>query len=210
MRSVTLIILSLVGTAAGAAPSANTSSRNKATPRVALSSSLVIKVADRDTAADALIAATEKLDGYFTTRSDEMVVLKVPVASAKALTAQAEKMGVVIERNFEARDVGALLDEKRTLLKSRQGVFKRYFAVLNSASSNTIVEVEAEMTRLVQEIEVLQGTIRLIEHQLTFAQVIVRFEFHDRRPPVRDGTSSFAWLNTMNLADLIWEFGHEN
>ena len=81
--------------------------------------------------------------------------------------------------------------------------------MLNTAGPNAVVEVEQQMTTLVEEIESLKGQLQLFEHQLQLADIVVSFQFRDRRPPVRDGSSSFKWLNTMNLVDLIWEFGRE-
>jgi hypothetical protein len=174
--------------------------------RVAVSSTLVVKVTDRDAAADAAIDTAEKAGGYFITRDNQQVVLKVPVPKAEDVTAKAAGLGVVVQRSFAANDIGQTLDEQRTLLKSRETVFQRYFAVLASATPSTIVEVESEMTRLVAQIESLKGQIKLMEHQLRYATITVQFEFRDRRPPVRTGNSSFAWLNTVNLSDLMGAF----
>lgn len=178
-------------------------------PRTAVEATLVVKVSDKDQAADAIIADAEKRGGYFARRTDDEVVLKVPVAAADGLIDGVEALGVVVDKSFNARDVGARLGELRTRLKSRQDVFARYFQVLDTASISSIVEVESEMTQLVQEIEQLKGAIQLIEHKLQLAQITVRFRFRDRRPPARDGSSSFAWLNTVNLADLLGVFAHE-
>jgi hypothetical protein len=178
-------------------------------PRVAYQHSLVLKVGNRDQVADQLIVAVEKLDGYFIERTDEMLRLKVPVESVKKVLAAVEPLGVVIERKQEAQDLGDSMDERRTRLASKQEVLQRYFAVLSNAGPSAVVEVEQEMTSLVQEIESLKGSLTMYEHQLKYADVVVSFQFRERRPPVRDGSSSFRWLNTMNLADLIWGFSHE-
>ncbi len=177
-------------------------------PRTAISSSVVLKVADRDASADAIVAKAEARGGYFASRTDDQVTLKVPAGEAESFIAEVEAIGKVVDRSYSADDVGGRLRELRTRLRSRQQVFRRYFSVLGSASQSTIVQVEAQMTELVQEIEGLKGQIRLLEHQLELAEVVVRFEFRDRRPPSRDGNSSFAWLNTVNIADLFEEFAH--
>ncbi|MBI5508052.1 MAG: DUF4349 domain-containing protein [Deltaproteobacteria bacterium] len=180
-----------------------------AKPRVAVRHALVLKVGNRDQAADAAVALAEKLDGYFVERTDDYVRFKVPVARVKELLHQLEPLGVVIQRNVEAQDLGERMDEQRTRLNSKQEVLQRYFAVLGIAGANAVVEVESQMTQLVQEIEGLKGQLQMCEHQLRLAEVGVSFQFRDRRPPVRDGSSSFEWLNTMNLADLLWSFGHD-
>jgi hypothetical protein len=210
MRAIALWVAILLPITALAQDEGKKRKKKNDEPRTAISSSMVLKVSDRNKTADTLIEESEKLGGYFSSRTDDMVTLKIPTAGAKAFIAETEKLGKVVDRSFAANDVGGHLRELRTLLKSRQQVFQRYFAVLNSASQNTIVQVEAQMTQLVQEIEGLKGQIRLIQHQLQFAEVVVRFEFRDRRAPSRDGNSSFQWLNTVNIADLFEEFAHAN
>lgn len=177
-------------------------------PRNAISSTIVLKVTDRNQAADVLIAEAERLGGYFLTRDDNQVILLVPSAKAEVLLAKIDPMGTVVQRSFAANDVTARLRELRTRLKSREEVFRRYFSVLQSAGQGTVVQVESQMTSLVTEIEGIKGSIRLIEHQLDYATITVRFQFRERRPPSRDGNSSFAWLNTVNLADLFSEFSY--
>ena len=46
----------------------------------------------------------------------------------------------------------------------------------------------------------------LMRHRIAFARIEVLFEYRDRSAPVPDGRSSFAWLNSMNLSDLLEEF----
>jgi hypothetical protein len=58
----------------------------------------------------------------------------------------------------------------------------------------------------VAEIETLKGQLRHLQDRIALARVEVRFEYRDRSAPVPDGSSSFAWLNTMNLIDLLEEF----
>lgn len=173
---------------------------------IAQSDELVVKVADPVVAADALVATVEELGGYFASRADAAVTLKVPALQRKALLEKAKAMGVVVQEAHQARDLTQQLEEWRTLLASRRGVFARYEAVLKEASAEAVVTVEREMTALVQAIEQLEGQLRMAEHQLEYAQVVVRFEFRDRTPPTNDGKSSFVWLNGLNLADLLQEF----
>jgi hypothetical protein len=187
-----------------------TSEPNVAAPRVAIGAGLVLKVTDRSQAADTLIARAEELGGYFSSRRDDLVVLRVPTAALAKLIAAVEPLGQIVQRTHEARDVTFELDVKRTLLASREGVLTRYFEVLGDAGPSAVVTVERQMTQLIQEIEQLRGALQLLEHNIAYAEVTVSFQFRERQAPGRDGRSSFAWLNTMNLVDLIEEFRHEN
>jgi hypothetical protein len=177
-------------------------------PELAVHTSLVLKVADRVKIADQLVAEGERRGGYFTERSDETVTLKVPAARFKELVSVAEMLGVVVQRNHHAEDVALQLAELRARLRSRQEVLERYFAVIKTANVGQVVSVEREMTRLVQEIEQVKGELRVLEHQVELSTLNVQFQFQDRRPPAADGSSSFAWLNTVNLVSLLEDFAH--
>jgi len=193
-----------------AAPSAPTETPAPASAldHVALSASLVLKVVDRDKSADTLVAETERLGGYFAVRTNDRLVLKVPKSAMLALLRAAEAQGIAVARSRNAEDLAVDLQKRRALLASRREVLKRYFEVLATASASSVVAVEQQMTGLIQEIEGLLGSIRMIEHRLGFAQVSVEFRFRERQPPARDGSSSFSWLNTVNLLDLVQDLTH--
>ncbi len=176
--------------------------------RVALRSRVTVKVGDRDGAAEAIIKKAGAMGGYFTVRDNDHVVLKVPRTSLKSLQEYAESLGAVVGLEVEAVDVGGQLQEQTTLLHSREEVLKRYFAVMRSAGVDTIVEVEAAMTDLVEEIEELKGELKVLKHRANFGELNVAFQFHDRRPPESGGHSSFEWINSVNLVDLMEDFGH--
>jgi len=178
-------------------------------PRVAYRYDMVLKVADRDAAADSAIELAEKSGGYFVERTDELVHLKVPVESFHLVLAGLEPLGAILNRQSQAADLGETLDEQETLLHSREQMLLRYFAVLAAADAQSVVVVERQMTTLVQSIESLRGTLQLAQHQLLLADITIRFRFRDRQAPVNDGHSSFAWLNTVNLADHLAEFARE-
>ncbi|MBN1959484.1 MAG: DUF4349 domain-containing protein [Deltaproteobacteria bacterium] len=175
-------------------------------PKVTVSTSLVLKVTDRTQAADDLIKRNEELGGYFSQRQNDYVVLRVPHHALAKVIAMAESLGKVIQKTYNSTDVTFDIEEKRTLVASREAVLARYFKVLDGASLNAIVSIEHEMTQLIADIEQLRGSLNLIEHHVAFADLTVNFQFRERQPPIRDGSSSFAWLNTVNLIDLIEDF----
>ncbi len=174
--------------------------------RIAVRDALTIKVGDRDKAADAVIAAAESVGGYFTSRNDNYMRLRIPAKKQAEVLEKVAKLGLVVQRTHAANDLTSQLEEQRTLLASRRDVLQRYFTVLQTARPQAVTTVEHEMTSLIAEIEELEGALRMAMHQLQYAELEVSFEFRDRQPPARDGSSSFQWLNSMNLADLIGDF----
>lgn len=171
-----------------------------------LSASQTLQVDDKDKAAHSLIAAAESLGGWFSSLTDDAVVLRVPAAQLEALLAQAATLGTVVEKNYGRVDSSEELRTLRTRLSSRQEMLQRYLAVLNDANRDATVTLGREIARVISDIEGIQGRIRLLEEQSAFAQVSFSFRFRDRAAPTSDGASAFAWLNQLNLSDMLYDF----
>ena len=187
-------VLLLTGTAVGAEETS------------AVQVQMVVKVSDRDHAAERLVAGAAALQGYFTRRARDGVVLQVPAEGLKALLADAGAVGQVIDRQWRREDLGGVLIELEAALKAKTEVQRQYLALLAQADTDAALAVEEELVRLTAEIETLQGRIRHLRHRIAFARVEVRFDHRDRPMPAPDGRSSFAWLNTLNLSDLLEDF----
>jgi hypothetical protein len=185
-----------------------------ATPAASLSAganeaTIVVKVSDRDTAAESLIKKVEALGGYFAERTDQSVIFKVPRSTEDQVELHARTLGTVIDRQQKTEDLGFLLDRARSQLKSREEMMKRYLDVLASAGPGQVVTVEREIVKLIEEIELEKGSLKTMEHRIRYAKVTVLFQFRERKAPARDGTSSFAWINSVNLSDLLGDFRRE-
>jgi len=135
-----------------------------------------------------------------------IALLGVPSGFATGCAPHHAIMGKVVDRDWQSDDLGARLDDARSRLKAREEVLQRYLAVLAEAKPESIVAVQREITRVVGEVEQAKGTIRYLEHRVAYSEAAISFQFQDRSAPSRDGTSSFRWLNTVNLADLVVDF----
>jgi len=176
---------------------------------VDVDASMILKVQRPQETADALIAKARQNGGYFASRSNQQVRFKIPVAQVDAFIEHIAKQGELIGRDFNSSGLTAAIAETSARLKAREEVLARYFEVLQSASPEAVVTVEREITSLVQQIEELKGRLRYLNHQAQYADVDVRFQFRDRAAPARDGSSSFPWLNTINLPDLVGAFHND-
>ncbi len=169
----------------------------------AVSASLVVAVDQRDEAADALVDRARELGGWFQARTRDSVALRVPADQAEAFATWAGEQGKVLARSLERVDVSRELADARGRLEAREAVLDRYGEVLATARAGSVVEVERQITWAIEEIERLKGRIRVLEDQARWARIDVAFQFRDRSAPARDGTSSFAWLNTLDVQDLV-------
>lgn len=195
-------VLLVLGIAALPAPT-------QAAPALFEQTTLTVSVSEPDRTADSLITRAQNLDGYFTYLSDQTVTVRIPSTKSAEFITYCETLGTVLERRFETTGFDEALNQKRTRLKTKQEILERYLAVLKSSKKKTIVSVERAVQEVVADIESLKGSIAFMEHELAFARVTVQFQFKDRNAPVYSGTSSFPWLNTLNLNTMIEDFNHE-
>jgi hypothetical protein len=200
MRWGTLIVMALAVCGLAPAPAV------AETQFSALWAQVVVNVADRDQAAAAVQAAAEAAAGYFSEKSERGLTLKVPVEKADALIALAERQGQRVERSLRRDDLSDEMLQKTAALKAKQHVQAQYLKLLAEADVEAALTIERELVQLAAEIEALQGGLRYLQHRLRFAEVHVLFEFEDRDAPAPTGVSSFAWLNTLNLTDLLEDF----
>ena len=178
------------------------------TERVAVSAaqvdaSFVLEVTDKEHARIAMITAASESGGYFSEASDEQVVLRVPPGSVDGLFAKGAELGTVIDRSFQSSDLRSGMADVRARLAVREGMLDRYYEVLAQAEADALIAVERQIVVLVQDMERLTGQLRFMEHQAEYARVVVWFSFTDRGAPTWDGDSSFPWLNSVDLTELV-------
>ena len=175
-------------------------------PLAHISASLALLVDDRAAALDATVKAAEARGGWFSSLSESAVTVRVPAEEVEPMLQELRGLGKVAERSFSSQDLTAERENLATRLKSREEGLARYLAVLEGANAKAVVTVEREITRLISDIEQLKGRLQVVEDQGAYGQISVSFTYRDRKAPSRDGTSSFAWINTVNMADLLSDF----
>lgn len=186
-------------------PAAEQGAETEASPAqpTEVTATLVVAVAHKRDAADALVAAAEEHGGWFQSRDSNSVSLRVPVDAVDALVEAAGGQGKVLSREITRVDAGQRIAELQGRLAGREEVLERYYDVLDEAGPKSIVAVEQQIVNAITVIEQLRGSLRVLQDRAENARVHVRFQFRDRQAPMRDGNSSFGWLNTLNLQDVL-------
>lgn len=182
----------------------------QAAPTMEVQASLSLRVDDRALALDAVVADAQARGGWFNHLSEQAVSLRVPADQVEDFLDATGARGQVIDRSYNATDRAPEIEDAQRRLRARRDVLDQFMAVLETASPKAIVRVEREVTGVVAEIEQLQGRLRVLDDRARFAAISVDFQYRDRRAPVRMGDSSFGWINTLNVADLLdaTQYGH--
>jgi Domain of unknown function (DUF4349) len=201
-----LLLSAFIGTANAMPPPLPPSPAESSRAVAALSrqdARLVIRVNDREAALKQVVTLGQGAGGWFSSLSGESVTLRVPTAKLAAVTDQVRLLGDVVERSYESQDLSAEMADLQGRLSARQSVLDRYMTVLSTASAGSVVAVEREISRLISEIEGIEGRMRFLQDRADHAELQVSFVFRERTSPRRDGSSNFAWLNSVNLVDLL-------
>lgn len=171
-----------------------------------ITSHLTLKVQKREYIMGQLIEEAQKMGGYYASRTDDSLRLKIPVARAEEYVDFAVQQGLLADRSFASRSLHQDISDLEARLKTREELLQKYFDILAEAGSENVIAVENEVIRLVTEIETIKGQLRRKQHLTTFADISIHFQFRDRRAPVSDGSSSFEWINHLNLVDVVTAF----
>ncbi len=205
--TLALSLLGLGFSGVSRAESTNSADLGKrATERSSLDATLSLRVDDRSAALDRVVALAEAQGGWFSELGAAQVVLRIPTAKTPSFLEDLRREGDLLDREVSTTDRGAEEEELMSRLRAREQVLARYMEVLAGATPKSVVAVEREINRVVQEIEQIQGRLRFLGDQIAYSRVSVSFRYRERRAPVADGSSSFAWLNTMNMADFLADF----
>ncbi|HCH64647.1 MAG: hypothetical protein CL927_02400 [Deltaproteobacteria bacterium] len=169
----------------------------------AITAELVLQVDDREACLDEAVAVAQARGGWFAELGTERVALRVPVHEVSSMVDDLRGLGDLVERSYASENLSPEVVDLQSRLQTRREILSQYTSVLAEASPKAVVSVERQITNVVAEIETLEGRLRVLNDRAQYARVVVRLRFRERRAPMTDGSSSFAWLETLNVSDLL-------
>jgi hypothetical protein len=143
--------------------------------------------------------------GYFTSRSETAVILRLPPDQVPLLRALIEEGGdTIASYNPSATDYREELARLRAAVDSRAEALDRILAFMDEADVRATLAFERELRSLLQEIEYYTGQERRINNEIAFASATVYLSSLARTIP-EQRPSSFGWINTVDLYRFLQE-----
>lgn len=97
---------------------------------------------------------------------------RVPPDQVNALLASLERIGTITDRRISAMDVTKTLVDNDIRVKNLEHALKRYREILAAATNvKEMLQVEAELTRILGEIEALEGEQAFLKDRVSLATV---------------------------------------
>lgn len=149
---------------------------------------LTIQLKDEKFFEDAVKKAegiAKALNGYVASTSQTSISFKVPSARLDEALAAVTELGKVKHRNVTAMDVTAnYVDLAIRIENLKTFRVKLQELVAQGKNVEEILNVEKELARVTSQLEALEGQMRVLENQTTFATVNVYFEERVRPGPI--------------------------
>lgn len=162
---------------------------------------MVIEIPNcEDASADAK-RITNELGGYVQSITQSSGVFKIPLANANKALDAFGVLGVIRNKEIKAQDVTAQTTELNIRLENLEKLRQRLLDLTKqSGKLQDLLNVERELARVTQEIELYKGRLNLLKNQIDYVKISI--EFMEMNSYAK-GSKIFAFNWVMNLGHNI-------
>ncbi|MBW1811164.1 MAG: DUF4349 domain-containing protein [Deltaproteobacteria bacterium] len=152
-----------------------------------------------------LVALVEGMGGYMQETSGNMVVVRLPAEKFALIEPELKKLGRLDDSltRIQASDITARFVDTELRLKTKKKYLQTLTKMLEQAGTlKDKLEVQKEIARMIEEIESLEGALRLMKQQVALATVTVTFRLAHSGPK-RTFRLPWGWLDALGIENLI-------
>ena len=118
-----------------------------------------------------------KYDGYLLSAGSDEITIRVKADKLENAISDIEKEGKVDYKDISGEDVTELFSDYEIRLDNAMKARKRYLELLEKAANvSEALEVEKELERLNNEIELIKGKLKLMEHLVSYSTIRVGYQ----------------------------------
>ena len=181
-----------------------------ATREVAQNRDLVIYTAHFTMAVyqvDQGLSAVERIardnGGFLGLRKDREITVRVPRERFDITLAALDKVGDVIHRDIQAEDVTDEHVDLEIRIKNARAMQRRLSDLLVKANVKDALEIEKELHRVTEELERLEGRMKVLRDKIAFSTISVAFIPRGSTVQTARVRLPFPWLGGLNLPSLL-------
>ncbi|MCK4515012.1 MAG: DUF4349 domain-containing protein [Spirochaetaceae bacterium] len=179
----------------------------ESTPRETLAISVTFQLiaSDSEMTGRSIAEWADAVGGYFTFRSEQQVLIRIPPRRVPELRKYIEDLGdTVVSYNPSALDYREEMARNNAAINSRTEALDRILIYLDEADVTATLSFERELRSLLQEIEYYTGRSRRIRNEVAFASATINLSSRQRTIP-EQRPSTFEWINTVDLYRFLRE-----
>jgi hypothetical protein len=147
----------------------------------------------------------ESKGGHLQQLSGNTMILRIPSASFREVEPQLRTLGRVDDRltDIRAQDITEEYYDIELRLKSKKNYLESLYKLLDEAGKlKEKLAVQQEIARVVEEIERLEGRLRLLGNQVSLATVTVTLRLAHSGSK-RTFKLPWGWLDTLGVENLV-------
>lgn len=141
--------------------------------------------------------------GYLAQRGDHQITVRVPRERFQAALDAITKLGDVLHRDVSAEDVTDQFVDLTARLKNARAMQARLHQLLERAAVKEAIEIEKELGRITEEIERIEGKLKLLRDRVAFSTLEVMFQSRGPSLHGRRVALPFPWLGELGLPRLL-------
>jgi hypothetical protein len=153
------------------------------------------------------LVAVEKIardnGGYLALKRDKEITIRVPRNRFDPALAQIDKIGDVLHRDVQAQDVTDEFVDTEIRIKNGRAMQARLKILLDKANVKEALEIEKEMRRVTEELELLEGKLKLLKDKIAYSTITVAFEPRGSTIQATRIKLPFPWLQQLGLPTLL-------
>lgn len=175
-------------------------------PMLVYTAKLVMAVFEVESSLSAVEELAREAGGFLSKRERMAVTIRVPAQSFDDVVKKLEKLGDVHDRNIVANDVTDEFFDLEARLKSARAVQGRLVELLAKANNvEESVTIERELGRVNQEVERLEGRLKLLRDQLAYSTITATFRPKSTEIVNKQGSFRLPgeWLDQLGLGRLL-------
>ena len=153
------------------------------------------------------LAAVEKIardnGGFLGQKRDREITVRVPRGRFETTLAAIDKVGDVLHREIQAQDVTDEHVDLEIRIKNARAMQQRLTLLLAKANVKDALEIEKELHRVTQELELLEGRMKVLKDKIALSTITVVFQPRGVTLQTSRVRLPFPWLGALNLPSLL-------
>lgn len=162
-----------------------------------------VKTGDPDKCGEDIINWIEANGGYFTVKSNSLLIVRFPSDSLSGFKGFLTEVGdELISYGSTSSDLRENILNAQSGIKAREEILAQNMALVGQADFEGILFLEQEILRLMRELDDLKGQLRKASNDRVMVYGEINVNFKQQELPDM-GASSFAWMNSVNFSPLL-------
>lgn len=153
------------------------------------------------------LSAVEKIardnGGYLALKRDREITIRIPRNRFEPTLAAIDKVGDVLHRDVQAQDVTDEYLDAEIRIKNARAMQARLKILLDKANVKEALAIEKEMRRVTEELELLEGKLKLLKDKIAYSTITVVFEARGSAIQSTRIKLPFQWLRQLGLPTLL-------